>query len=88
VTCKSDKSISKGGGDVNINGISFQASTTTTKSKFKFVFAGAQTDAAVALLPKGGKKNQPTLAGTTAFTLQIGSATFVATPDSKGNVKF
>jgi hypothetical protein len=88
VTCKSDKSITKGGGDVNVGGISFQASSDPTKSKAKFVFAGSQVDAAFALLPKDAKKGRPTLAGCKDFTLQVGSATFVKQPDDKGNIKF
>lgn len=58
------------------------------KSTFTFVLTGSTVDTAVALLPKGGKRNLPTLAGCKAFTLQIGSALFAVDPDSKGNVKY
>jgi len=85
---QSDKSIAKPSSTVDI-GVNFTAynNGNSSKSKFKFLIESPQMDAAAALLPKGGKKNLPSLAGTTNFTIQIGSATFVATPDSKGNVK-
>jgi hypothetical protein len=88
---QSDKSISKPSATSDI-GVSFTAlnNGNSSKSKFKFLIMSAQMDAAAALLPKTGKgkKNLPSLVGTTNFTVQIGSATFVAKPDGKGNVKF
>jgi hypothetical protein len=58
-----------------------------SRNTFQFVFSGPQLDAAVALLSIG-QGGRPTLAGTTSFTVQVGSATFSTNPTSKGTVKY
>jgi hypothetical protein len=89
---QSDKSIARPRTGIQhvFIGVSFTAynNGNSSRSKFKFLIVDDPVDAATLLLPRAGRKNLPTLAGTTGFTVQIGSAMFVATPDSKGNVKF
>jgi hypothetical protein len=64
----------------------------TSKSSFQIVISGATFEAAVALLPTGGKKNLPVLPALVNdakkdFTVQIGSATFVANTQAKNQLQ-